>query len=109
MEALEFSMPFLVVAPIWALFVLYRDLNKPQVILVGDHLLELKWWFGRSKVLPMADIEIIEPSGDRSDLFAFVTVECTFLASASMKNFAVLIDRIYLSKSGSNSVDDCVN
>jgi hypothetical protein len=108
-NALDFSLPFLVVTPIWALFVLYRDLKKPQTILVGDRLLELKWWFGRSKLLPMADIEIIEPSGDRSDLFTFVTVDFTFHASASMKNFAVLIDRINLSNSGSNSVDDRTN
>ena len=97
-EALIFSRPFLIVAAFWALFVLWGDLESPQIIRVGDKFLELRWWFGRTKVLPMAEIDIVEPTGERSDMYTFATADYTFYASSAMTNFAVLVDRTNLSK-----------
>jgi hypothetical protein len=81
----------------WAVLVFISESRYPHTVRIGQELLILEWWFRKPKTVVMREIDVFDPPAG-SDLYSFIAIDLTFFLRSSMKNFAVLIDRINMSQ-----------
>ena len=102
---ISFTRTFGIITAVWAAYVFFVDVRGPQTIHAQGHLVTFEWWFGRRKVIPIEELDVLARTDDSPGYYAFWTPEFSVDVSSSMKDIAVLADRVNQSRAVRSRVD----